>query len=251
MFPTPQQWFTHLTCCKGFDAPKKLGNILDWHLEVESISLERQHLWLFQKLTPSGPLCCHHSLGKKSVEGQMMKLREVMEKKHIKKKTFTSQTNMHIFKVEIKQSAGVARQKSLVHITEFCCCPLGSLLFSIWKMASFAYQQKHLFPIHCSVTSTNWLPSNIHADACCHEVTPSLQRTNPTSGVFALALHQQLWHDRLKAQRNAEGIYVLGGGWHPHQKMYVLWLKSTFIGACRNVSVIPAVLWWTCPQHSV
>lgn len=52
----------YLTRGKGLDGPEELRNILDGHLQAEGARSERQHLWLLQELTPSGPLCCHHSL---------------------------------------------------------------------------------------------------------------------------------------------------------------------------------------------
>lgn len=56
----------YLTRGKGLDRPEELRNILDGHLQAEGVRSERQHLGLLQELTPSGPLCCHHSLQDKA-----------------------------------------------------------------------------------------------------------------------------------------------------------------------------------------
>lgn len=59
----------YLTRGKGLDGPEELRNILDGHLQAEGVRSERQHLGLLQELTPSGPLCCHHSLQDTSRKG--------------------------------------------------------------------------------------------------------------------------------------------------------------------------------------
>lgn len=150
---------SYLTCGKGFDAPQELGNILDGHLEAEGVRSKRQHLWLLEELTSSGLFCSHHSL--KVREGGKRKGKETWKQmKREREKRFLQKNILQLF---------------------------------VWRYTSFAYQHQHLLLILSSVTSTNWLISNINREAGCKEVTPRLHWTNPTTCSLALASHLQTW----------------------------------------------------------
>lgn len=60
----------YLTGGEGFDAPQKLRDILDGHLQTEAVSFEEQRLGLLEKLTSSTGLSSDHSLCKKRSTGK-------------------------------------------------------------------------------------------------------------------------------------------------------------------------------------
>lgn len=83
-----------------------------------------------------------------------------------------------------------------------------SVLLPFWMYTTFAYQQKHLLLILSSVTSANWLISNISTEAGCQRLTSSLNWTNLTSHTLTLASRLQARCDSLKLEFNAGGELV-------------------------------------------
>lgn len=83
-----------------------------------------------------------------------------------------------------------------------------SVLLPFWMYTTFAYQQKHLLLILSSVTSANWLISNISTEAGCQRLTSSLNWTNLTSHTLTLASRLQARCDSLKLEFNAGGGLV-------------------------------------------
>lgn len=125
-----------------------------------------------------------------------------------------------------------------------------SVLLPFWMYTTFAYQQKHLLLILSSVTSANWLISNISTEAGCQRLTSSLNWTNLTSHTLTLASRLQARCDSLKLEFNAGGgdLCELGRGWVRvwreegckglSSKLDLWWWGSTLIVTCRYSSVI-------------
>lgn len=142
-----------------------------------------------------------------------------------------------------------------------------SVLLPFWMYTTFAYQQKHLLLILSSVTSANWLISNISTEAGCQRLTSSLNWTNLTSHTLTLASRLQARCDSLKLEFNAGGGtcmnsaedgYVFGGrrGAKVYRPNWIcddegaLWLSLAGIHLSSSFSVAVGWfgVWHVCPR---